>query len=115
MSKTLNSIAFDIHSQEKDAVVLKAYATDANTLSLKRIAPKRTKDFPGMEKTEVKHTLIDTATGAVIGIQTVSTSIRADSTAAVRNSIAGVTKALLDDAIYADLLLDQRLPLASLA
>lgn len=111
MSKTLNAIVFDIYAVERDVVVLKAYATDANLLSFKRTAPKRTKDFPGMEKTEVKHTLIDPATGAVIGIQTVSTSIRADATAVNREILTGVTTDALASAIYGDLVSDQRLPL----
>lgn len=112
MSKTLNTIVFDIHSQEKDAVVLKAYATDANLLSFKRIAPKRTKDFVGMEKTEVKHTLLDPATGSIIGIQTVSTSILASANATQRQSLTDVTAAALADDVYDNLILDQRLPLS---
>lgn len=112
MSKTLNTIVFDIHAQERDVVVLKAYATDANLLSFKRTAPKRTKDFPGMEKTEIKHTLIDPLTGVVIGIQTVSTSIRADAVPASRDNLTGVTKAALADATYDALISDQRLPLS---
>lgn len=113
MSKTLNTIVFDIHSQEKDAVALKAYATDANILSYKRTAPKRTKDFVGMEKSELKHTLIDPLTGALIGIQTVSTSILATATPAQRSTLNAVTKAAMVDEAYDNLIQDQRLPLAS--
>lgn len=112
MSKTLNSIVFDIHSQEKDVVVLKAYATDANTLSYKRILPKRTKDFPGMEKTEVKHTLVDPLTGATLAIHTISTSVLATATSEQRQSSKALMAAVIADATYASLLDDQRLPLS---
>lgn len=112
MSKILNGITFDIHAQERDAVVLKAYDTDANVLSYKRVSPKRLKDFPGMEKTELKHTLVDPTTGSLIGIQTITTSIRADATTVQRSSLNAVTVAAVADATYTSLLNDQRLPLA---
>lgn len=110
MSKTLNSIVFSTHSQEKDAVVLRDYVNDASQISYKRTAPKRVKDFPGMEKTEVKHTLTGTD-GSLLGIQTVTTSIRADVLPAVRTSMSATTAAAIADSAYSDLVLDQRLPL----
>lgn len=109
MSKTLNSIVFNVHFAAGDAVVLRDYVNDASTLSYKRTAPKRVKDFPGMEKTEVKHTLTG-ADGSIIGIQTVTTSIRADALPAVRSSMIATTAAALADATYEDLVQDQRLP-----
>lgn len=111
MSKTLNAINFDIHSQERDAVVLRDYSGDANQLSFKRTAAKRTKDFPGMEKTEVKHT-ISAPDGNILGIQTVTTSIRADVATAVRSSLNATTVAALQDTVYTALIQDQRLPLS---
>lgn len=110
MSKTLNTIVFSTHSQEKDAVVLRDYVNDASQLSYKRTAPKRVKDFPGMEKTELKHTLTG-ADGEVIGIQTVTTSIRADAVVANRDKLRSTTAAALADTAYVDLINDQRLPL----
>lgn len=111
MSKTLNSIVYDIHSTEKDVVVLRDYASDASQLSYKRTAPKRLKDFPGMEKTELKHTVTG-ADGSIIGIQTVTTSIRADAAEAVRSSLNATTQAALADSAYTDLVQNQRLPLS---
>jgi hypothetical protein len=110
MSKTLNAIVFDIHSTEKDAVALRAYATDANTLLFRRTAAKRTKDFVGMRKSEMKHTVTG-ADGSIIGIQTVATSIRADADPAIVNAMNATTKAAMGDAAYDNLILDERLPL----
>lgn len=111
MSKTLNAIVFDIHSQEKDVVVLRDYIGDASQISYKRTAAKRVKDFPGMQKTEVKHT-ITAPDGNIVGIQTVTTSIRADAAAASRTLLNATTVAALQDAAYTALIQDQRLPLA---
>lgn len=110
MSKTFNLHVFNVHATERDAVVLRDYVNDTSVISYKRTAPKRVKDFPGMEKTEVKHTLtgID---GSIIGIQTVSTSIRADTPSPVRSEMNATTLAAVSDATYLDLLQDQRLPL----
>lgn len=110
MPKVFNTHTFNVHAQERDAVVLRDYVSDRNLLSYKRIAPKRVKDFPGMEKTEVKHTLTG-VDGSIIGIQTVATSIRADATLADRSELNDTTKAALADATYFDLVLDQRLPM----
>lgn len=109
MSKTLNSVVFDIHSQEKDAIALRDYATDTSTLLLRRTAAKRTKDFPGMRKSEMKHTMVG-ADGAIIGIQMVTTSILATATATQVNYLNGVTKAAMADPIYDDLIVDERIP-----
>lgn len=110
MSKTLNSHVFSTHSHEKDAVVLRDYTSDAETLSYKRTAPKRVKDFPGMEKSEMKQT-VTAADGSLIGIQTVTTSILAGTAVAVRSAMNATTIAAMQDSAYTDLIVDQRLPL----
>nr|URG16111.1 MAG: coat protein [Leviviridae sp.] len=113
MSKTINAQPFDIHSTEKDAVSLRDYTGDKDTLSYKRTAPKRVKDFPGMAKTELKLTRVNPTTGELVGIITVSTSIRADATAADKTAMMALSKAAADDAAWTDLVTDQRLPLAT--
>lgn len=110
MSKTFNSVVFDIHSQEKDAVALRDYAADKSTLQFRRTPAKRVKDFPGMNKSEMKHTVTG-ADGSLIGIQTVSTSIIATASAADIAYINATTKAAVADDIYTNLVADQRLPL----
>lgn len=110
MSKTFNSIVFDIFSTEKDAVVLRDFTHDKSAISYKRTAPKRVKDFPGMEKTELKHTFVG-VDGNIIGIQTVTTSIRADATDADRVYLITTTASATDDSSYDELIKDQRLPL----
>lgn len=111
MSKTINAQPFDIHSTEKDVVSLKDYSGDADTLSYKRIAPKRVKDFPGMAKSELKLTRTDPVTGELVGIITVATSIRADASATTKSSMMATGKAALADSAWTDLVNDQRLPL----
>lgn len=113
MSKTFNSQVFSVHSQERDAVVLRDYAPTTpgvvQTVSYKRTAPKRVKDFPGMEKGEVKHTVI-APDGQIIGIVSISTSIRADALEADRDDLRAVAGAAFDDASFAALVNDQQLP-----
>lgn len=111
MSKTINAQPFDIHSTEKDAVSLRDYAGDKDTLAFKRTAPKRVKDFPGMAKSELKLTRVDPSTGELVGIMTVSTSVRADALAADKTAMMDLIKAAAADASWADLVTDQRLPL----
>lgn len=111
MSKTLNSVIFDLFSSEKDVVTFRDFSGDKKSLAYKRSAPKRTKDFPGMEKTELKLTLTDPVLGT-IGIVTVSTSVRADTSDAAKTDLILSTAAAVDDASYSQLVLDQRLPLA---
>lgn len=111
MSKTFNLLPFDIHSQEKDAVVLRDYTNDNTQISFKRTAPKRVKEFAGMEKTEVKQ-LVTAPDGSILAIQTVSTSIYATAPASVRSSLNATTVAVLNDQVYTDLISDQRLPLS---
>lgn len=109
MAKTFNSKNFDVHSHEKDSVVLRDYTGDKDLISLKRAAPKRVKDFPGMGKTEVKLTHTSTS-GELIGITTISTSLRADISAADRTDIKSTFRSVVADAIWDDLVDDQRLP-----
>lgn len=112
MSKTFNSVSFALFSVEKDVVVLSDSSTNTGTISYKRTAPKRQKDFPGMEKGEIKHTLVDPVTGAVIGIVTTSTSVLATATDAQRTSLIAVQKASLDDSAFTSLVMDRQIPLA---
>ena len=111
MSKTFATLPFNTHAQERDAVVLRDYTGDKNQISYKRTAPKRLKDFPGMEKTEIKHTMTD-ASGNIVGIQTVSTSIIATASQMDRQALLAVTNAAINDEAYTSLVYDQRLPLA---
>lgn len=111
MSKVFATLPFNTHAQERDAVVLRDYTGDRNQISYKRTAPKRLKDFPGMEKTEIKHTMTD-ASGNIVGIQTVSTSIIATANQTDRQALLAVTNAAINDEAYTSLVYDQRLPLA---
>jgi len=52
------------------------------------------------------------ASGNIIGIQTVSTSIIATASAADRQALLAVTAAAVADGAYVSLVNDQRLPLA---
>lgn len=111
MSKTLDSKTFNIFSLEKDVVVMTDLTSNSGQLSYKRTAPKRQKDFPGMEKGEVKHTLVDPSTGGIIGIVTTSTSIIATASDQQRNHLAAVQRAALVDDAFSALVLDRQLPL----
>lgn len=109
MSKTFATVVYDVFSQEKDVVTLRDFVNDKFQIAYKRLLPKRTKDFPGMEKTEQKLTVSDPVLG-VIGIVTVATSIRADQTAATKTSILAQSTAMQADAAYTSLVQDQKLP-----
>lgn len=111
MSKTINAQPFDIHSTEKDAVSLRDYTGDKDTLTYKRIAPKRVKDFPGMAKSELKLTRVNNATGELVGIVAITTSIRADATTADKDAMMAISKAAAADGAWTELVSDQRLPL----
>lgn len=111
MTKVLNTQPFDLHASGLDVVTLRDYTGDKDTLAYKRTAPKRVKDFPGMAKSEMKVTRVDPTTGELIGIVTVSTSIRADAAAADKSALRGLTDAAIADAAWAALVDEQRLPL----
>lgn len=111
MSKTLNTVIFDLFSSEKDVVTLRDFTGDRKSLTYKRSAPKRTKDFPGMEKSELKLSLIDPVLGT-IGIVTLSTSVRADTADVIKTDLIQTIIAAAGDTSYPQLVLDQRLPLA---
>ena len=113
MTKTINTQPFDIHSTEKDAVSLRDYTGDKDTLLYRRTAAKRQKDFPGMAKSELKETRVDSTTGELIGIITTSTSFRADAPSSEVVGAMTLHKAALADAAWASLVQDQRLPLAT--
>lgn len=110
MSKLFNTVTFSLFSTEKDIVTLRDFADNKKSVTYKRSAPKRVKDFPGMEKSEVKMTLTDPTLG-VIGIVTVSSSIRADSLDPIRTDLILSVKDMVNEAAYSDLVTDQRLPL----
>lgn len=112
MSKTLNSVNYALFSVEKDVVVLSDLSTNSGTVSFKRTAPKRQKDFPGMEKGEIKHTLVDPVSGAIIGIVNTSTSVLATATDAQRTSLIAVQQAILADSAFSSLVMDRQIPLA---
>lgn len=109
MSKTFATVVYEIFSQEKDVVTLRDFVADKYQIAYKRLLPKRTKDFPGMEKTEQKLTLSDPVLGT-IGIVTVSTSIRADQLPAVKTALLAQSLAMQGDATYTSLVMDQKLP-----
>jgi hypothetical protein len=111
MSKTINSQPFDIYSAVGDVVQLHDFTGKKDTLAYKRTAPKRVKDFPGMAKSELKLTRVDPATGALVGIVTVSTSIRADASDADKTALQAIIKSAEADAAWEALVEDQRLPL----
>lgn len=110
MSKTLNTKPFDIYSSEKDVTVLRDFTGDKDQIAYKRTAPKRVGTFPGMQKTEMKHTNL-AADGSVVSIVTVTTSIRADAIDAAKDDIMLTFKAAVADGAWSTLVLDQRLPL----
>lgn len=109
MTKTIALKPFDIHSLEKDVVTVRDYSGDRSSIAFKRQAPKRIKDFPGMEKSETKYTLTGIG-GTLIGIVTISTSIRADADAASRTDLLVLPRAVIDDDLWTQLVTDQRLP-----
>ncbi len=115
MSITLNSRPFDVHSTTVDGVVLKDYTNDATSqalLSFKRTAPKRVKEFPGMKRSEVKYS-VTALNGDILGILTISSSIRADVDAAVVTDLLAVGNAAYEHAAHSNLVNDQRLPLTA--
>lgn len=112
MTKTFNAHTFNLFAQERDAVVLRDFSTLVDSLAFKRTAPKRQKDFPGMEKSEMKVTLINPATGEIVGIVSAVTSIRADALPAVRDGLKATFRAAVADAAWDDLVNSQRLPSA---
>lgn len=110
MSKMLNSQPFDMHSQLADAVVLHDYTSKVDTLTYKRQAAKRVKDYPGVERTEVKLQRIDPLTGEVIGTVIAQTAIKAGTPDSVRDSLMATLKAAEADSSWADLVHVQKLP-----
>lgn len=112
MTITVNTKPFDIYSQEKDVVSFRDFSgesVDDARLQFKRTSASPTKDFVGMEKTEVKLSVFD-ATGKLEGIYTISTSIRADVTEAARAGNMVTVAALAGDASVLNLVKEGRLP-----
>lgn len=111
MSKTLNAFVFDTFSNEKDVTILRDFSGGKLSLAYKRSAPKRVKDFPGMEKSELKLTVTDPTLG-VVAIVSSNTSIRADADDATRSSTIATMLAAMADSAYTQLVQDQRLPIS---
>lgn len=110
MTITVNTKPFDLFAQERDTVTLRDFTGEKGaTLQFKRILPKRTKDFPGMEKGEAKLTTYR-ADGAVQGIYTVSSSVRADTLEADKVADAAFLAALANCSAIVALVKEQRLP-----
>ena len=112
MTITVNSLPFDIFSSEKDAVILRDFtgeAPDDAQLSFKRVLPKPTKDFVGMEKGEVKLTIKDSA-GKLAGIYLLSTSVRADQLEATKAANLATLLAAGAHASTQNLVKQQQLP-----
>lgn len=105
---TINTVNFEISTVEKDVVQFRDFTGNAESLTFKRQAPKRTKDFPGMEKSESKYVISDPILG-VIAIATVNTSIRADQPDSVRNRVIAAVQGVGAISEFDDLVLDQRL------
>lgn len=109
MSKTYATRVFDNFSIEKDAIALRDFTNNDLTLINRRTLPKRSGTFPGMEKAEVKLTMIDTATGEPIGIVTLSSSIKVGTSDASRDLLRDIVVEVASSADYTNLLNDQRL------
>lgn len=80
MTITVNAIAFDVKRSNGTSVELQNFAVAplvAQTMKIAVSDPKPQKDFVGMGKAEGKITFRD-AQGAVSGIYTISSSVRAD-------------------------------------
>lgn len=113
MTITVNAKPFDLHSVERDQVILRDYtgeSTDDAKLSYKRAAARPTKDFVGMEKGEVKLTVLDSV-GKLAGIYTISTSVRADQLEADRAGNLATLAALAGHVSVINLVKEQKLPL----
>lgn len=112
MTITVNEIPFDLFSTEKDIVSYRDFTgenSDNPTLVFKRALPKPTKDFVGMEKSETKLTLRNSA-GELVGIFSLSTSIRADQLESVKTSGLSTMAAVAAHAATVALVKEQRLP-----
>lgn len=112
MTITVNAVPFDIYSQEKDTVSFRDFSgesVDDTRLQFKRAAATPTKDFVGMEKTEVKMSVFD-STGKLAGIYALSTSIRADVVEADRAANMATVAALAGNANVLNLVKEGRLP-----
>lgn len=109
---TLNTVAYNKHSQSGDVVVLKDYVSDKKVATFRRTAPVRVKDFPGMEKTFVKLSVTDDE-GKLLGVLDVQTSVLVGSSAAAtKTTITGFLDALASATEFTDLVTDQKLPYA---
>lgn len=114
MTITANAIPFDLHTVDRDQVILRDFtgeSIDDAVLQYKRIGAKPTKDFVGMEKGEVKLSVFD-GVGKLAGIYVINTSIRADQTEASRAAHMATLTALSSHASTLALVKEQRLPLS---
>lgn len=109
MSKTYATRTFDSFSVEKDTIVLRDFTNNDLTIQNRRSLPKRAGDFPGMEKSEVKVTLVDPATGQTKAIATVSTSILVGTDPTKRDLVRDILVEIASSADYTNLIAGQRL------
>jgi len=109
MAKTYATRVFEQFASEKDASTLKDFSNNDLTLVCRRTLPKRAGDFPGMEKTSLKVTLTDPATGQLVGISELSTSILVGTADASRDLLRDIVVEAAGTADYTNLINDQRL------
>lgn len=104
------TITATMFGQESNGVSLKVInGGNHEGVLFKRTLPTRTKDFPGMEKGQIKLTTY-TPTGEVQGIYTINSSVRADATAAQKMTDKDILERLLNHEVADQLLTNQLLP-----
>lgn len=111
MTIILDSTSYALFSVERDVVTFSDPAS-TGPLTFKRAAPKRTKDFAGMEKGEIKLTLVNPLTGATIGIASINTSILATAADVDRTHLIQMVRDAAAHASFTNLVNDRVLPLA---
>lgn len=102
MTITVTAKAFDVKSSSETYVSLQNFAVPAISAEQMKISysdPKPTKDFVGMGKAEGKVTFRD-ALGAVTGILSINSSIRADVSETDRTAMLALITALGGDAKF---------------
>lgn len=113
MTITINTLAFDVKSVSDTTVNLQNFAVPAigaPTLKVSVSDPKPVKDFVGTSKAEGKLTFRD-ATGAVIGIYAVTSSVRADVSETDRLAHLSTLGALVAHQSFEDAVVKVRSPI----
>jgi len=112
MTITVNTKAFDVKSSSENYVELQNFAVAAIAAERMRLAytdPKPTKDYVGNGRSEGKLTFRD-ATGAVTGILSINSSIRADVSETDRTTMLSTLAALAADAKFVALVKRGQIP-----